>query len=512
MSTPTNDPQPRTQPAPNLYLAPTRGAQLDGRLGWLVRIYGLDIYGDSLLTRPAVNYMKTASIVLTVILLFDLFAWTLLWNATFHGGLLKVDLMTALAFATGALFAITTIIWEQQFFTADMSGGLKRVKWAVLLRAVIIVVAALITSQPFELLIFDGSIQDRIHEEGVRAEAGTRLSELASIKEDESLKSAEHQLKIKNYNDAKGNAQKSEEEYQKTQASLKLKREALGRANASVQANQAAARRAGNDRLRAIYQQRARGAQATADRISGEIRGLETDAEVSRQREQKASTRLTEDEGKVQEILDRAALGKKRLRVWAEKIQKAEPGGDVVTEDPDFVPQGKTAWTYSDPPYNFFQRLRILEDLKAGTPARWKVNGPDRRELINFYKIKDNNPDEAEAAETARLAALSENPNLDSAGLEKAAAQGAKEARAAAQRLNEEAALFRFAYRAWFGLAMFIPVMVLGMKLFLLSPALKDYYSADVQRKGGNYEALIFTKDENGAQVTTLKGSAPTSG
>lgn len=511
MSTPTNDSAPRTQSTPNLYLAPTRGEQLDGLLGRLARIYGLDTYGDSLLSRPAINYMKAASVVLTVIFLFDLFAWTLLWNATFHGGLGEIDLLTLLAFAAGALFAITTIIWEQQFFTADTAGGIRRIWKAVALRAGIIVMAALITSQPFELLIFNGSINDRIHEEGVRFEAGARLSELASLKEEESLKSAEHQLIVGDFTKAEDSKRRATEDFERRQAELKLKRSELDRANAAAQANSAAAGRASTDKLRALYQQRARNARAAADRIGGEIRGLETDVQVSIQREKSAGEQLTTAKGGVQAILDRAALGKKRLRRWVEKIQKSRPGEELVKEDADFVPQGQTAWTYSDPPYNFFQRLRIIEDLKAGRPARWKDNGLERRELISFYKIKDNNPDEEEASETARLAALNENPQLSPSEVEKAGAQGAKEARAAARRLEEEANLFTFTYWAWFALAMFIPVMVLGMKLFLLPQALKEYYSTDSQRKGGNYEALVFTKDEHGVRVGPLKEPVLTS-
>lgn len=489
---------------PNIYISPSRGEALGGRMGRLAQLYGLDVYGDSRLSRRAAIGMKAAAIVLTVIFLFDLLAWTLLWNVIFHAGLLAVDLLTLFSLLAGLIFATATLVYEQQFVTADTSGGWKRIKYAVMLRSFVLIVAALITSQPFELLVFDGSIQERIHEEGVRSEAAKQLSELAIVKEDANLESTEHKLTAQKYEGAKTDEEAAVKAREAAKSDLSRKKRELEGARGEL----SAARRALGGANRKNYAARAARVAAAQRRVSSlEVEVASKDREVGVQSglATVAGEKLDAQEGKVEDVYKGAAAGEKRLRRWLTKIQKARPGA-TVEEGDELVPAGQRAWVYNDPPYSFFHRLRVLEDLKAGRPAQWReVSGQNRRELINFYKINDNTPDEEEAAETARAAVLAEaaakNQALTDAQVERAAAVAAKEARAAAVRLADDARLFRYTYWVFFFIAMVIPLLVFAMKL-LMPQALKDYYSADFQRRSGNYEALVFSRESDDEFVT----------
>lgn len=497
--------------APNLYLAPSRGEALSGRVGRLAQLYGLDVYADSRLSRRAAIGMKAAAIVLTVIFLFDLLAWSLLWNVIFHAGLLAVDLLTLLSLVAGLLFAMATLVYEQQFVTADTSGGWRRIKYAVMLRSFVLIMAALITSQPFELLVFNGSIQERVHEEGVRSEAAKQLSELAIVKEDANLESTEHKLTAQNYQQAKTDEENAVKAREAAKATLANKKGELSNARSVLSAARNGLSRA-SQKSRAAWAARVAAAQRRVSDLEREVGDDEREVGVQSGLATVAGEKLDAQEGKVEGVYKGAAAGEKRLRRWLTKIQKASPG-EIVYEDENLVPAGQQAWVYKDPPYSFFQRLRVLEDLKAGRPAQWReVSGQNRRELINFYKINDNTPDEQEAAETARAAARAEaaakNQNLADAQVEHAAVLAVKEARVTAARLADDARLFRYTYWVFFFIAMIIPLLVFAMKL-LMPQALKDYYSADFQRKSGNYEALVFSKEKDDDFVTvTLESSA----
>src|ERR1700750_267613 len=186
---------PQTNNAPRLYLSPASGHRatdpssygLTGILGKLACRFGLDVHGPTGLTRCAAVEMKFAAFLLAVIFSFDCLAWTLLWNVVFNRGLLSFNLYSVFALAAGLIFAMATLVYERQFLTSDTSDKGLRKLLAVGVRIVVLGIAASATSQPIELLWFNGPIQERVHEEGVRHMAASKLSSLEELEKNARL-------------------------------------------------------------------------------------------------------------------------------------------------------------------------------------------------------------------------------------------------------------------------------------------------------------------------------------
>src|ERR1039457_6816471 len=194
-TTGVNSQEPYQGPS-RIFLAPTRSRVLGKTLGRLVQWYGLDVYGTAQLTQRPKFDMYGVAAILTVIFLFDLGAWSLLFNMILHAGIMENTKSTFLAVLAGLIFASATLIYERQFMTADTSSatGLKRrlfIWLAIFLRLSVLGAAALVTSQPMELLVFDGAIADRIHEESVWMEALKCAGEWSDAKEKEKPMSQE---------------------------------------------------------------------------------------------------------------------------------------------------------------------------------------------------------------------------------------------------------------------------------------------------------------------------------
>jgi hypothetical protein len=169
-------PSPPAAEAPaELPLAARYRAEDPGRLA---RLLLLDIFGPTLLTRPAAIAMKAAAFMLTINFIFNVFVWALVWNTILFNGRLAVGLKTMLAVLIGVLFASLLLLYERRALTADSSLPRRRRIFASLLRLIIVSLTALVTAQPVALLVLSGPIRSRIHEESVISEANKRLQEL----------------------------------------------------------------------------------------------------------------------------------------------------------------------------------------------------------------------------------------------------------------------------------------------------------------------------------------------
>jgi hypothetical protein len=134
----------------------------------------------------------------------------------------------------------------------------------------------------------------------------------------------------------------------------------------------------------------------------------------------------------------------KRLSAWIDQIHQAKPG-TVVREN---VHNNEIlAWTFSDASYDFFGRLRVLNDLYAGRPPYW-VRDPHVNSLAGEYGLAD--------------------PPIS----------------------ETEVKAFRSAYWVTFGVATVMPLLLLAL-VVLLPRSLKDYYSAQKQLEAGNFELQI---------------------
>src|SRR4051794_13377529 len=83
----------------DLFVATPPHGNLDGPLGWLARKFSLDVNGPTLLTRRVSVAMKYGALTLLIVLLFELIAWILCFNAMIHStaDILTPDALTVLA-------------------------------------------------------------------------------------------------------------------------------------------------------------------------------------------------------------------------------------------------------------------------------------------------------------------------------------------------------------------------------------------------------------------------------
>ena len=137
----------------------------------LARRMHLDGWGDFLLGRRVAYEMGTAACILLVVLLFELLAWSLLFNVLVHSARWTVSPRTFLAFLLAAIFGGGVFLFERSFITADLGERPAKKVLAYLLRLVVIFGSCVATSQPVELLVFGGAIETRLRDENALAEA-----------------------------------------------------------------------------------------------------------------------------------------------------------------------------------------------------------------------------------------------------------------------------------------------------------------------------------------------------
>jgi predicted nucleic acid-binding Zn-ribbon protein len=450
----TSQPPEHESEQPPLLLAPSRGQQLTGLLGRLAKIYHLDVHDTSLLTRRAAIEMGYVALMLTIIFVFDLAAWTLLWNMIFHAGKMQFGLLTPLAVFCGLIFAAMIFIYERQFMTADTYKRWRYVWWPVTIRLIVIAVAAAITTQPVEVMVFKGPIERRVHEESVRIEALSRLSALEKAqKETQGATGLKDTVAWADNEDAKNKSEEArqtasalrsqreteERNLRGAQAALSSARNALARARTQGQAAYANSRiQSASTRIGQI--------QSNISSIDEKLRGSEDNEKYWNEQHNAKSDELKKNEQAAKDDV-------RRLQNWIAQLRKSAPGEEVV-ENID-----KTLkWEFQDQEYDFFQRLGVINDLYFGRPARWPdATAEDRKKLADEYKLKDIGSDDKEA-EARRMA---------------------------------DAHTFMWSYWAVVGIAAVIPLLVLALK-GLLPKDLKIYYSTEEQKAAGNYESWKF--------------------
>jgi hypothetical protein len=161
-------PRPR---GPVIYLAAPGAHDPRRQPPALARLLRLDVWGTSLLTIRARHEMGAAAVMLVIVFVFELIAWTLLFDVIVHAARSEGAARRLLALGFGLLFSSAVFLFERGFMTTDLSASRAR-KWLGLgLRAVVIGLSALATAQPVELLLFGHEIDERVREEAVRSEA-----------------------------------------------------------------------------------------------------------------------------------------------------------------------------------------------------------------------------------------------------------------------------------------------------------------------------------------------------
>jgi hypothetical protein len=539
--------EPQTNNPPKLYLSPASGHRasdpasygLTGLLGKLACRFGLDVHGPTGLTRSAAVEMRFAAFLLAVIFAFDWLAWSLLWNVVFNQGLFSTNLYTGGAVVAGAIFAMATLVYERQFLTSDTSDKGLRKSLAVLIRLVVLGIAAVATSQPIELLVFNGPIQERVHQEGIRHTAASKLSSLEEVQKNARLGGLATIGVKEERRDARTGLAAAGRERKVKEDELNKQKEALGAAErrlSTLRGRPTPDTESGRLWLRNQID----AAERRRKEVAAVVDDLQQQLDVKQQAETLASQRVNNAETVVNSARDRAARQAQRLLDWVSFLQTSPPPaqGQTLSEPTPPFAEGNTtvreaAWTYPMPNADFFQRLRILEDLKYGRAAQWKdVTPENRRKLINIFKLKDASPDPNDAFDQAVRSGSSElaitvareegrsDEEVDAAGRQAdreavlalarvragerpedliqpeilaAGRQAEREARDALERLRIDSELFMRNYQIAFYVAIAIPLLVFAMKL-LMGRELRNYYSSEYQKTVGNYGSLVFEK------------------
>ena len=125
----------------------------------LARLMGLHLYSNVLLTKKVRTEMNFAAGLLLLVSLFEWLLWTLLFNGIYSSDIYNLGITSVLAALTALFFGFAVFWFERQMLTSSEKGWKPRA--AMGSRFLYICIAALITSQTFELMLFHKPIQER---------------------------------------------------------------------------------------------------------------------------------------------------------------------------------------------------------------------------------------------------------------------------------------------------------------------------------------------------------------
>jgi hypothetical protein len=446
----------------------------------LARCMSLDGWGEFLLGRRVAYELGAAACILLVVLLFELLAWSLLFNVLVHSARWTVSPRTLLACLLAAVFGGGVFLFERSFITADLGERPAKKLLAYVLRLAVIAGSCIATSQPVELLVFGGAIETRLRDENALAEAvrlvddrkkddseaagkppgeiekilnGTRL---ATTRDDDKTAlddagtqqiAANNQLQRDRDSVAARVA-----EVARRRLNLDRLRGQLARADPEAQAALGAAAGEAEAQLTAARSrlQGARDAQAASERRLSEAKAQLESAEKRFSKAEELYRNGVDRLIKKDDDLKKAAQDDRaELQAWMHNVENAVPGEDI--------PRPKTNTWLKHKAADFTERLRVLADLKEARPPQWP---PAERRSID------------EAATLFHL----ESPY-------------AKEDTALQLRRRYARDLFRLTYWIAFIIAAVIPLLTLAFKL-MSSEELRTYYSAKAQALAGNPEAI----------------------
>ena len=433
----------------------------------LAQTLGLDVYSDILLTKHARTEMNFSAILLVVVCLFETLAWSFLFNAIFNSNIFYIGWKTLPAIATALLFSSAVLWFERQFLTYDESRR-DRARVAAYIRLGFILVAALITAQPLELFFFKKPVEKRVHQEGIRLEAVTRLEELnkgrfrgdqfheREIKaEGALLKSVQDQIRLEE--DKKKELEAALIFSVGRQGRLKTESEWYRKRGAAIPGSESPEER----RARENYLRATAGYSAAAGE-AGEIR-----TQIEASKTTLASLR-TEEKG-VQEKLKQLEQTRNqaieeqynRLELWVEQLQKSKPKEVFSEEWKNTAGQNPKPWPYEDPEYDFFEQLKVVWDLAFGKPPRWLNATPEVRKTLEA-EYGFGNLYQGEQGWQIHLLLSILVCHL---------------------------------------LALFIPVLVLVIKMVLMPKPLRNYYTSHLQAEAGDPDAWLSQLVEENARI-----------
>jgi hypothetical protein len=473
--------------APKLYVSVRQGPFPRSVLERLATSYRLYSYGGNNLTGLVRSEIERAALVLTVVFVFDLWAWTLIWNSILNRGELTTNFTSVFATIIALMFAAIVLSFEQGVITMDwtkrgMAARLKR--WLVVdLRLLVIVASALATSQAVDLLVFHHDIADRVHEERAweeivsRALAFQRLKNELSGQEGQTasmhqeVANSETELKAAHSNAtaAKSKLERTRREIQALEAELpqlrravrdrKLELEAAKRKYGAADAKQLQNAGRSNEDVQALEQAQKRyraaagkseGAEKQRDALRRDIPQLEANVAATGDSASEANDMWRFKRGELTQAEDNIEQRLSDLQAWLVRVSNASP-------DEKHIVMGK--FHYDERPYSFTEQLRVLNDLRKGRAMqRRNPAGLDSKFMNDLLKL-GNAQDLNQSSSDERTSR--------------------------AEALN-------VIYYGLFAVSLFIPCMGLLFKL-TIHPQLANYYSEEYQARRGHPEAWLGT-------------------
>lgn len=451
----------------------------------LARILGLDLYSGVLLGKRARTEMSFAAMLLLLVAAFELLAWSFTFNALWNGDVLYVGRGSIVAALVGALFASAVLWFERQFLVADEPPERRRA--AAVARLLFVLFAAFINAQSLELLVFRTPIDQRAHEEQLRAKAAV---DLAEVERQEQADAAEAKnvhdrlaaeadaLKIRldeereRLNTARVNAAAAAE-------TLTGARDELGRLEQREPAEPTSATAAAAERRRLLREID----RSTAARIRSNAQ-LPVSGDEVRRLEDAHTESLSEAARIGRERAARSDLRRALFGEWVDRLAHSAVG---EPSDGSQLPWARSAapgdaevlerarkWHYEYQRPNAFEQLRIPWDLALAHPPRWLAGS--RAIVVDLetrYGLHVPRPC-AQAGEGEAPAALPCDP-------------------LAWETEVTRSHVFLVTLISCHLLAVFIPLLVLVIKFFLLPQELRRYYSARHQAAAGDGDALHAT-------------------
>lgn len=473
----------------NIYLRqPPREAQAE-RLGRLARLLGLEFYSDRLLTRRVRTELSILALILSVVFLFELAAWSFFFNGLFLGDVTRFHLGWTLASTIlGLFFAGVILYFERQVITTD-TWRLKRPQkfLAQGIRFGSILVGGFIVAHAVELLTFGEPVERTLYSKAVGREVESLESDLdglAVITEESHRKELTDDLgnirqRIEGAQQrgeqSAGDLARSREQVRSWEEEVRRQRSALTsadrrRGEVEEDGNLAALQAARNEVESA--QRRYEDAQshhraATAVHQAEQATLQQTDRSLQSLFDEEAMLRvqrssLSDETGARQRAIETL---RSRLRDWEEDLVGRSGRGDRTEKWPGLQSasaEEKLLWPerwrrpleFQEPDWHFFERIAMVYELAWGGQSGQSTPGGNSSQL---------------------------SVRLDSGG----PSDGKWLSR-----------IYRTAFLAIHLAAMFVPFLVFAVKWFLMPKEVDAYYSAWHQAYAGDPEARVVLSVE----------------
>jgi uncharacterized protein DUF4407 len=485
-----NDENMEQSREPAIFLSPVGWREGSNRVSALAKLLGLDVWGTSLLNTRARREMTGAAIVLTIVFLFELTMWSALINVFVQGATWTVGARTLLAIMMAGILATGVLVFERGIVVADASARKGRFAFAVGARVLLIVVSALATSQPIELIVFSHEIDQRLRDEGVREEAVRILRSLDEQKANANGRAYDAAVEEADKSGAGTDKRKAEQKVEDLEKQQQINpalatlrgRESRCKTNVDYYAERLRQLRRTSNVPDGMIEKLTESRDKWNSELAGVREKIKVEEDMDRQRRipleealkrqkdaaadviQLTKERFADDQRRI----DEAARQVSERRDWILKLQRSSPGTPVAAAGAAGIDEFN--------PYRagFVRRHAVLADLLAGRPAEWPPGkSAERARAVTEFGIEEIDPHDLDLA----------------------------------HRNAEHTEDFMHIYYVAFLVALFIPLLTIAFKL-VIGRELGVYYSTAAQARVGNPEARALLAADS--ERTSWPGAAQT--